>query len=87
MIQSLVGRAWPFGALLVIGLALYAGALDVGFYYDDRQAIVRTRRFDPGRRLVVVATGSAASAREDVPLPMYRPVTLASYAADYALWG
>ena len=88
MIRSLVGRAWPFGALLVIGLALYGGALDAGFYYDDRQAIVE----NPSIRSWAsawswVATGSAASARDDVPVPMYRPVTLASYAADYALWG
>ncbi len=79
-------RIGSYAALCVLGIVLYYGALRAGFYYDDRQAIVE----NPSIRSWAsagewLATDSAVSARETAR--GYRPVTLASYAADYALWG
>ena len=86
MIAGALRRFGPFAALVLLGIVLHHGAFRAGFYYDDRQAIVENPSIRSwSSAWSWLATDSAVSARETVQ--GYRPVTLASYAADYTLWG
>ncbi len=68
----------------LIGLA-YVSALDAGFTWDDRPVILedaRVRGLAPAWEILTRPYGS--SVERD---PLWRPVTVASYALDHALWG
>ena len=85
------GSLWHIGSvafLVFVGVMVYHGALRVGFYYDDLQAIVHNPSIRSWSSFWLwISQGSAASGIDGVRVPMYRPVTLASYATDYAFWG
>jgi hypothetical protein len=64
---------WRWPILIGVALALYVGALGAGFVWDDLLTAAPAR---PLRQALTQRTGS-----------WYRPVVMASFAVDRALWG
>lgn len=74
-------------ALLVLLAALlpYVSALDCGFVWDDKPVVLEDARVREVSRWPEIATRPYGS--DVVRDPLYRPVTVFSYALDHAIWG
>lgn len=78
--------AWlALGLVLATTAATYRGALDNGFVWDDGHTIVANHAIES---LAFVGRWfSSADATSTLRDANYRPVLVASYAVDYAIWG
>ncbi len=79
-------RAAALVILLFVTAAAYRGVIGNGFVYDDRTAVVKNPAVRSLARAPewVLSPYAVAAYRRGANL---RPVTVASYALDYALWG
>ncbi|MDX1673206.1 MAG: tetratricopeptide repeat protein [Longimicrobiales bacterium] len=77
---------WTAAALAVLAVAVYANATANGFALDDHFIIVDNPRVHGTDRLVEVVTEPYWPDSPD-RLGLYRPLTAASYAIEWELWG
>lgn len=75
---------WAVGSLLLaLVLAAHAGALGGGFHYDDRASVRENLSIRVWQPLFYLTSPLAASGEEGAS--GYRPLTVASFAVNYAL--
>lgn len=79
-------RAFALAILLTVTVGTYRGVLTNGFVYDDVVAVLK----NPSVRSLVRAPewfASPYAVTRERGTGNYRPVVVATYALDYALWG
>jgi hypothetical protein len=79
----MTGDRLAAGLVLLASVAPFAGSLDVGFLSDDYPIIAHLWP-DPGGRTLEAFTGSFLGLEA---IRFYRPLTVATFAADVALYG
>ena len=79
-------RTGPVALVIAMGLGIYGQSLWFGFYYDDVQAIVNNPAIRTmGGAAASLVRGDATTGLDGAP--GYRPLTVATYALDYAIAG
>src|SRR3990172_4998171 len=78
-----VPTPWIFGVLLVVTVVAHSGALNGGFHYDDSHAIVENPAIRSWQPLYYLTSSKAFSSGGEGG--HYRPVTVATFALNYAV--
>ena len=88
VLTKLVNSRWAVFLLLVVTTLAYIGAVGAGFVWDDFPLVVdnpKAQSFDQWRLWFTEDLWSLGA--DSVQSGFYRPLVLASFAVDHALWG